>query len=425
MPTIGLSVGVVDRLLDLPEHQLDDLRKAIKGGNEDRVVQYVREAGRFSTYPPMLYRHAAQAYAFDADGKHPTTVQRGALVVTAPFLANFDPAVFTDPASFNPGRPELKEQVMLFGWDRHRCLGEYVGLMIMTEIVKALFGCPFAVSPGRLGACRTGPGGSSPTAISPVGSSPDSTEPIFGTPPHESPKGALAGDMGLRRSSPSLMRNAVLIGVFGGLATFVACAGPTGSRAPGSGGPDDTTTGAGGSIGAGQNGGIIGTADGGLTGNNPSNMTVADPVPDPCMTTADCPGGGMGYVCTVANKCGKISGDCANQAECSGDSYCCKGAECRKDALDQGVCIPGYVPPGAACKGEAHVGVFSPAKQCEWPATATPRIFRSMCRFSARRWSRTHRSTPAPPPRSSSWPATRAPAKCSAPTRPTSESFAS
>ena len=94
VPTIGLSVGVVDRLLDLPEHQLDDLRKAIKGGNEDRVVQYVREAGRFSTYPPMLYRHAAQAYAFDADGKHPTTVQRGALVVTAPFLANFDPAVF-------------------------------------------------------------------------------------------------------------------------------------------------------------------------------------------------------------------------------------------------------------------------------------------------------------------------------------------
>src|SRR4051794_114223 len=181
--------------------------------------------------------------------------------------------------------------------------------------------------------------------------------------------------MGLRRSSPSLMRNAVLIGVFGGLATFVACAAPTGSRA-GSGGPDDTTTtGTGGSMGAGQNGGIIGSVDGGLTGNNPNNMTVADPVPDPCMTTADCPGGGMGYVCTVANKCGKISGDCANQAECSGDSYCCKGAECRKDALDQGVCIPGYVPPGVACKGEAHVGVFSPAKQCEWPAAATPKDF--------------------------------------------------
>ena len=131
VPTIGLSVGVVNRLLDLPEHQLGDLRKAVESGNDERVIQYVREAARFSTYPPMLYRHAAEAYAFDADGKHPTTVQRGALVVTAPFLAVSDPAAFEDPTSFKPDRTELKE-AMLFGWDRHRCLGEYVGLMIMT-----------------------------------------------------------------------------------------------------------------------------------------------------------------------------------------------------------------------------------------------------------------------------------------------------
>jgi hypothetical protein len=172
------------------------------------------------------------------------------------------------------------------------------------------------------------------------------------------------------------MRNAVLFLVFGGLATFVACGGGASSRSPASGGPGDTTsTGAGGTVGAGPNGSLLGTADGGLSGTNPSNMTVADPVPDPCMTTADCPGGGAGYVCTVANKCGKISGNCDSQSQCSGDTYCCKGAECRKDAQDQGVCIPGYVPPGVACKGEAHVGVFSPAVQCDWPGANTPKDF--------------------------------------------------
>jgi cytochrome P450 len=155
VPTIGLSVGVIDRLLDLPDSALHDLRKAAQTGNDERVTQYVREAGRFSTYPPMLYRHAAMAYEFDPGGKHQTTAQRGALVVTAPFLANFDPAVFSDPKTFNPSRADLK-QTMLFGWDRHRCLGEYVGQMMMVEMVKALFAHPIRRLAGPAGRLQNG-----------------------------------------------------------------------------------------------------------------------------------------------------------------------------------------------------------------------------------------------------------------------------
>jgi hypothetical protein len=82
----------------------------------------------------------------------------------------------------------------------------------------------------------------------------------------------------------------------------------------------------------------------------------------------DCGAGGVckdGYVCTVSNKCGAVGGNCTMQSDCQGDTYCC-AADCRKDGRAMGVCIPGNVPPGAACKGAATVGVFSPQIQCEW-----------------------------------------------------------
>jgi cytochrome P450 len=161
VPTIGLSVGVINRLLELRGDKLQDLRTAAKSNDDERVGCYVREAGRFCTYPPMLYRHAAKPYAFDPGGKHATTVQRGALVVAAPFLANHDPAVFANPETFDPDRKEL-DQVMLFGWDRHRCLGEYVGQMIVTEIVKALFAHKVRRIAGPAGRVQNGARGAIP-----------------------------------------------------------------------------------------------------------------------------------------------------------------------------------------------------------------------------------------------------------------------
>jgi hypothetical protein len=115
-------------------------------------------------------------------------------------------------------------------------------------------------------------------------------------------------------------------------------------------------------------GGAGGSGTGGMGGGvNP------DPVADPCMQTSDCADGGAGFVCTISNKCGKILGPCTTNADCQGDSYCCTGGNdatppCRKDGMPDGVCIPGFVPPGnTACKGAVKIGVFSPSVQCEWP----------------------------------------------------------
>jgi hypothetical protein len=114
--------------------------------------------------------------------------------------------------------------------------------------------------------------------------------------------------------------------------------------------------------------GIVGTPDGGGTGGGMGGGVIVDPVPDPCMSNADCGDGGGGFICTVSDKCGRILGPCMTQADCVGDSYCCAGTMCRKDGSNEGVCVPGYVPPGnTECKGTVKPGVFSPALQCEWP----------------------------------------------------------
>jgi hypothetical protein len=168
------------------------------------------------------------------------------------------------------------------------------------------------------------------------------------------------------------MGRATKVGAAGALAVLAACSGETaGTRNP-NGGDTGGNGGNGGNggliLGSGGlgNGGVLGNSDGGPGGA--AGNTVVDPTPDPCMATADCKGAaGAAYVCTTANQCGLINGNCATQAECMGDTYCCKGPACRKDGMDQGVCIPAYVGPGAECKGAAHVGVFAPGKQCEWP----------------------------------------------------------
>ena len=101
----------------------------------------------------------------------------------------------------------------------------------------------------------------------------------------------------------------------------------------------------------------------------PDGGVVTDPPPPDCNTNADCPDGGVGWVCTINKKCGKIKGPCTLQSDCQADTYCC-GANppCRADMVDMGVCVPANVPPGAPCKGALKAGIFSPALQCEWPA---------------------------------------------------------
>jgi cytochrome P450 len=138
VPAIGLSASVIDRLLNLRGEQQRLLCRAAKRGDYAKVWSYSREAARFTPYPPLLYRHAA-ASADVGEGKKGVVVQPGALVVTAPLLANLDARTFKHPGRFDPDRTHDKGAPILFGVGQHACLGEKMGEALITGMVTALF----------------------------------------------------------------------------------------------------------------------------------------------------------------------------------------------------------------------------------------------------------------------------------------------
>jgi cytochrome P450 len=163
VPGIGTFVQAVDRLLDLPSGLRKKLQRAALTGNDAVVRRFVREAARFSAYPPTLYRHAAKPFVFAAGTDREKEAERGAWVVTAPILANYDASVFPDPETFDPDRKESKETgPLLFGWARHRCLGEHMAEVLMVEMAKRLFSRDVERAPGAAGRLTAGTPGTIP-----------------------------------------------------------------------------------------------------------------------------------------------------------------------------------------------------------------------------------------------------------------------
>jgi len=160
---IGTFVRTVDRLLDLPAGLRKQLQEAALIGNDVTVRRFVREAARFSAYPPTLYRHACQPYVFGAGTSHEKEAEEGAWVVTAPITANFDASVFRRPEVFDPNRNESNESApLLYGWSRHRCLGEHMAELVMGEMAKRLFARNVRRARGAAGRVTNGPAGTIP-----------------------------------------------------------------------------------------------------------------------------------------------------------------------------------------------------------------------------------------------------------------------
>lgn len=167
-PMTVLFPAIVDQLLDLPAAQRRRLRDACrlpdKAGDET-VVSYVREAARLAPAPPLIFRHAATAYAFCGGEKNATLIERGAFVVTAPILANLDASRFERPGEFDPDRSYVEGSAgepLIFGWGQHACLGKYMGLLLLTEMVKALFAWDVRRVAGPAGQPTKGPAGAIP-----------------------------------------------------------------------------------------------------------------------------------------------------------------------------------------------------------------------------------------------------------------------
>ncbi len=97
----------------------------------------VWEALRFVPISPYLFRQAAEAYTVGKGTDYATTIPPGTYVLPLTQSAMFDPRAFEEPDKFNPGRNWY--HYFHFGFGSHECLGKYVGMVMIPEMVRQMF----------------------------------------------------------------------------------------------------------------------------------------------------------------------------------------------------------------------------------------------------------------------------------------------
>jgi len=160
-PGIGNFARVLDRLLDLPDEQFASAQRAARTGDYGTVRRFVREAMRFSPYPPYTWRFCTRDYMIAAGTPRQRLIPQGALVVPLLLGAMFDGDVVSDPNGFQTDRPE--GNYLNFGHGLHSCLGRYLGEMLITEMTRGMLALPgIRRAPGNAGHPQSGTSGAIP-----------------------------------------------------------------------------------------------------------------------------------------------------------------------------------------------------------------------------------------------------------------------
>ena len=94
----------------------------------------VWEALRFVPIGAFLFRKAAQDYTIAKGAPHETLIRAGTIVLAVTQSAMFDSAAFDRPDEFIPGRNWY--HYFHFGFGSHECLGKYVGMVMIPEMVR-------------------------------------------------------------------------------------------------------------------------------------------------------------------------------------------------------------------------------------------------------------------------------------------------
>ena len=102
--------------------------------NVERFDGMVWEALRWVPISPFMFRQASQDYTLAKGTAHETTVKAGTNVLTLTQSAMFDEYAYDNPEEFNPDRNWYHH--FNFGFASHECLGKYVGMAMIPEMVK-------------------------------------------------------------------------------------------------------------------------------------------------------------------------------------------------------------------------------------------------------------------------------------------------
>ena len=127
---------VIEYLLNTPEW-LVKAKAAAKLDNPAEFDGIVWEALRYVPISPYLFRQAASEYTLAKGTDHATTVNPGTNVLLLTQSAMFDTKAFENPERFMPGRNWY--HYFHFGFGSHECLGKYVGMVMIPEMVRQIF----------------------------------------------------------------------------------------------------------------------------------------------------------------------------------------------------------------------------------------------------------------------------------------------
>lgn len=94
----------------------------------------VWEALRFVPIRPDIFRKAACDHTVAKGTSHETEIAAGSIVRLLIHSAMFDPYAYDQPDEFDPNRTAYHNFV--FGYGEHECLGKYVGMEMIPEMVR-------------------------------------------------------------------------------------------------------------------------------------------------------------------------------------------------------------------------------------------------------------------------------------------------
>ena len=140
----GLLIGAIEtssqavaQSIEMILKDPDLLNRAKEAAQLDDTKAFddiVWETLRYVPISPFVFRQAAEKYTVAKGREHETMIDAGTYVLMATQSAMFDSYAYDDPDEFNPDRTFYHN--FIFGFGSHECMGKYVGMVMMPEMVR-------------------------------------------------------------------------------------------------------------------------------------------------------------------------------------------------------------------------------------------------------------------------------------------------
>ncbi len=145
--TAQASVQAIEFLLDHPDLLLQ-ARNAAGVDDPATFDSIVWEALRFVPISPYMFRQTACEYTIAKGTERQTTIPPMTNVLALTQSAMFDDKAFEQPDEFRPNRNWY--HYFTFGYGEHECLGKYVGMVMIPEMVRQILRQPGLKADGEI-----------------------------------------------------------------------------------------------------------------------------------------------------------------------------------------------------------------------------------------------------------------------------------